>query len=52
MEWACLVVVTFSHGVAIISRGMVTFSRGVISSLVVEWPFSVFSDLTLSQFQS
>ena len=50
VEWPCLVVVTFSHGVAIISRGVVTFSHGVISSLVMEWPFSVFSDVTLSQF--
>ena len=40
VEWPCLVVVTFSHGVTIISRGV----------MVVEWPFSVFSDVTLSQF--
>ena len=49
MEQPCLVVVTFSHGVAIISLGVVTFSHGVMSSLVVEWPFSAFSDVTLSQ---
>ena len=43
-------VVILSREVAMLSSGIVTFSHGVISFLVVEWPFLVFCDVTPSQF--